>query len=183
MRKTVFHIFTIADFNEEEEWLRNKHKNGWKLVKMTPPCFYTFEKCEPEDVVYRLDYKNSKRTEDYMMMLQDFGWEYLAECFGWLYFRKGADSVASEQDAELFSDNESRLEMVNHVVKTRFFPLCVLFLCCVLPGLTNTVLDGNGGIVGACFSVAFGILFAIYVVLILYCGAKLRKMKKQISKL
>ena len=31
MDKTVIRSFTIADFEEEEIWLREKHKSGWKL--------------------------------------------------------------------------------------------------------------------------------------------------------
>lgn len=58
-RKTVIRFFTIADYEEEEVWLHDQHKNGWKFLKMIPPCFYIFEKCVPDDVVYRLDYKNN----------------------------------------------------------------------------------------------------------------------------
>ena len=43
MRKTKIRFFTIADYEDEELWLRRQHQNGWKLVKMTSPCFYTFE--------------------------------------------------------------------------------------------------------------------------------------------
>ena len=64
-KKTVIRFFTIADYEEEEVWLHNQHKNGWKLLRMIPPCFYIFEKCAPEDVAYRLDYKNSTETGDY----------------------------------------------------------------------------------------------------------------------
>ena len=55
-RKTVIRFFTIADYEEEEAWLHEQHKNGWKLSKMIPPCFFIFEQCTPEDVAYRLDY-------------------------------------------------------------------------------------------------------------------------------
>ena len=60
--KTMLRFYTIADFREEEIWLREEHRNGWKLTKMRPPCFFRFEKCEPEDVIYRLDFKNSSET-------------------------------------------------------------------------------------------------------------------------
>ena len=53
-RKTVIRFFTIADYEEEEAWLHNQHKNGWKLSRMIPPCLYVFEKCMPEDVAYQL---------------------------------------------------------------------------------------------------------------------------------
>ena len=34
MRKTLVHFFTIADYEEEEVWLRKQHNSGWKLVKI-----------------------------------------------------------------------------------------------------------------------------------------------------
>ena len=51
MRKTFIRFFTIADYEDEEVWLRRQHQNGWKLVKLIVPCFYIFESCEPEDVI------------------------------------------------------------------------------------------------------------------------------------
>ena len=44
-------FFTIADYEEEEIWLHNQHKSGWKLVNMFPPCFFYFEKCMPLGIV------------------------------------------------------------------------------------------------------------------------------------
>ena len=38
--KWMIRFYTIADFKEEEIWLRQEHGNGWKLAKMIPPCFY-----------------------------------------------------------------------------------------------------------------------------------------------
>ena len=64
MRKKFIRFFTIADYKEEERWLREQHKQGWKLVRMTVPCFYTFESCEPQDVIYRLDYKILSRRKN-----------------------------------------------------------------------------------------------------------------------
>ncbi len=176
MRKTFIRFFTIADYEEEEIWLRNQHLGGWKLVKLTAPCFYTFESCEPQDVIYRLDYKNNAQTEDYMQMLADFGWEYFERCFGWLYFRKPAEEAASEGDGELFSDNASRLALADHVVKTRLLPLAVIFLCCVVPNLFNAVNDRMGGL-STFFGICFGIMFVVYVSMIVYCGIKLKRIR------
>ncbi len=177
MTKTLLRFFTLADYEEEEAWLRKQHSDGWKLIKMAPPCFYTFEACEPADVIYRLDFRNSGQTEEYMQMLKDFGWEYFARCFGWLYFRKPAEEAESEQDGELFSDNASRAEMVDHIVKTRLLPLALIFLCCVLPNLIRYTSGGYIGGYRFFFGCVFGILFAVYVFLIVYCGVKLRKIR------
>ncbi len=176
MRKTFINIFTVADYEEEEQWLREQHRNGWKIISMTPPCFYIFESCEPADVIYRLDYKNSSQTEEYMQMVEDFGWEYFEHCFGWLYFRKPADSVEAEGEDELFSDNASRVEMVEHIIKTRLVPIMIIFLCCVIPSLLRAV-TGSMSTFSGIFGVFFGIMFVIYVYLIVHCGTKLRKIK------
>ena len=180
MRKTMIRFFTIADFAEEEVWLREQHKSGWKIVKMTPPCFYTFEACEPMDVIYRLDFKNNEQTGDYMQMLKDFGWEYFERCMGWLYFRKPADEAEAEGDGELFSDNASRLEMVSHIIKTRLLPLAIIFLCCVVPNLLNAV-SGRLSPFSGVFSALFGVLFVLYVYLIGHCAVKLNRMKRMYS--
>ena len=32
--KTMIHFFTIADYEEEEIWLRGQHGSGWKMVEV-----------------------------------------------------------------------------------------------------------------------------------------------------
>jgi hypothetical protein len=61
MTETKFRFFTIADYEEEEIWLRKMHNEGLKLVKVIPPGIYTFEECEPEDVIYRMDFSNQNK--------------------------------------------------------------------------------------------------------------------------
>ena len=177
MNKTLIRFFTIADYEEEEVWLRQQHNSGWKLAKMVPPCFYTFEECPGEDVIYRLDYRNSGQTPEYMQMLRDFGWEYFAKCIGWLYFRKPADAAESEQEGELFSDNASRVELVSHIVRTRLVPLAIIFLCCVIPNCLRAVSGEYSGRAGIFFGAFFGIMFVIYIFLIIYCGRKLKRIR------
>ena len=178
MRKTVLNIFTIADFEEEEIWLRDQHRSGWKIVKMIPPCFYIFESCEPQDVIYRLDYKNSGQTQEYMQMVEDFGWEYVGQCIGWLYFRKPAKAAESDSEGELFSDNASKADLVSKIIKTRWMPLAVIFLVCVIPNLVRS-LSGDMGAASSFFAGFFGIMFVLYVVLIVYCGIKLKRIKSR----
>ena len=178
MRKTVLRFFTIADFEEEETWLRKMHASGWKFVSYVF-CFYTFESCQPEDVIYRLDFKNAGQTPDYMQMLADFGWEYIDDCFGFLYFRKPADRVQAEEDGELFSDRESKLDLVTRIVKRRLLPLIVIFFCCVIPNFLRYSLGDEAGLAATVFSVFFGVMFVIYCGLIAYCGIKLRRLRKK----
>ena len=177
-KKTVIRFFTIADYEEEEVWLHNQHKNGWKLSRMIPPCFFIFEKCTPEDVAYRLDYKNNTETNNYFQIIRDYGWEYIGRCVGWLYLRKPLSETYSEQDGEIFSDNESRIEMINHVAKTRLLPSClIIFLCCVLPNLSKGIETSDP--LATVFTVVFSILTLIYLYLLIHCGFKLGKLRKK----
>lgn len=181
MNKTVIRFFTIADYEDEEIWLREQHRQGWKMVKMTPPCFYLFESCMPEDVIYRLDYRDSSQTQEYKQLARDFGWEFFFSWMGWLYFRKPAYSVCAEGEDELLSDDASRLEMVSSIVRTRMIPIAMLFFVCVLPNLFNAA-RGGLGVFSAFFGIFFGVLFGIYVFLILHCGIKLKKIREKYEK-
>ena len=64
-------FFTIMEHEKEELYLREKHKQGWKLVKAKGVGKYFFEECEPEDVVYQLDYNKEglANKEEYIKML------------------------------------------------------------------------------------------------------------------
>lgn len=178
--RTVVRFFTVADFVEEEDWLREQHRQGWKLVRMVPPCFYRFEKCQPEDVIYRLDYKNGTENRDYFQLYQDYGLEYLGGCLGWLYFRKAAAQENARQDEELFSDNASRLDLIGHVIKTRLLPLLIFFFCCIVPNLVRSM-DSREP-TETVLTVIFCVLAVLYIYLIVHCGTKLRRMKQNCEK-
>lgn len=176
-KKTVIRFFTISDYEEEEVWLREQHKSGWKMVRMVVPCFYIFERCTPEDVIYRLDYKNNTESGDYFQIFQDYGWEYFARCSGWLYFRKPVSETDTEQDGEIFSDEKSRVEMVNHIVKTRMLPLLIIFFTCLLPNLIRSVDSGDP--FSDVLTAVFSVLLVLYLYLFVHCGRKLHILKKK----
>ena len=88
--KREFRLFTIAEYEKEEAYLARKHREGWRLVTAAMPGWYTFEACEPEEVIYQLDYNSTQgeEKEQYLQMFADCGWEYVDEMNGWRYFRK-----------------------------------------------------------------------------------------------
>ena len=49
-KKTLFRFFTLFEYEEEEAFLENQHKNGWKVTGYKLPGFYKFEKCDKEEV-------------------------------------------------------------------------------------------------------------------------------------
>lgn len=183
MAETVLKIrfWTIADFKEEEIWLRGMSQKGLHFLRMIVPCFYIFEKGEPRDVIYRLDYTNNDEGGDYAQMLSEFGWENCGRCIGWVYWRRDADELANEAEGELFSDDASRLDMVKKVIRTRMLPLLIVFFCCVLPSL-GRALDGQYSGANSFFLWFFGVMTVLYIYLFIHCGSKLKRMQKELEK-
>ena len=93
------------------------------------------------------------------------------------YFRKPLSETGSVKDGEIFSDNESRIDVIDHVIKTRLLPVLIIFLCCVLPNLLKST-EGNEPF-SAVFTVFLAVMTAIYSYVLIYCGLKLRKLRKK----
>ena len=67
-KKVVYRISTIADYDREALYLGEMHAKGWKLKEVSYSNLvvavkYTFEKCQPEQVVYQLDFYPMKKSE------------------------------------------------------------------------------------------------------------------------
>lgn len=141
--KTTLKVFTICEYEKEQAYLRRMHGSGWKLMRMSWPCAYHFEKCSPEDVIYQLDYNQEgiAHRDEYVRMFSDCGWEYLQDFYGYSYFRKPASQMDGVE--EIFCDESSRLQMMERVFRGRMIPLLALFLGVLLPGAIRTFCQGE----------------------------------------
>ncbi len=178
-RKRIFRIFTISDFEEEENWLEEQHRNGWEFEKVTANYIYNFEKVSPEEVVYKLDYQMSNPTDDYLQMYRDYGWEYLGSVMGWHYFRKKKSDISDANDGEIFSDNESKIQMIDNIFKTRMIPLLVIFFAIIIPQLSMGFSGKNSFKIF--IFVVYIVLFLLYVYVFIHCGLKLKEMKNRLK--
>lgn len=164
--KKQFKFFTIFQVEEEQEYLRRMHQKGWKFVGVSFLVIYNFVSCEPEDVVYQLDYNKEgiANKAEYVQMFKDCGWEYLMDFVGFSYFRKPACNMSGEE--EIFSDDESRLAMVDRIYKGRMIPLLVLFFTIVLPQFIMQSLHGEYAlaIVFLCILILYLTIFVGFVV-------------------
>lgn len=144
---TEFRYFVLTDYEIEEEYLRRMHRDGWKLTRINLPCIFHFEKCEPEDVIYRIDFRPQEKEEGeaYTRLFEDYGWEYLQDLNSFRYFRKPAADVKNESDAEIFNDNASRLAMLKRIFQRRMLPITLIFFTCSLPSLINTLYSLSRG--------------------------------------
>ena len=163
-RKVEFKVFTVPEWKQEEEYLREQHKNGWKFTKVDLLGIYHFVKAVPEDVVYQLDYNQDgiAHKSEYVQMFRDCGWEYLQDYVGYSYFRKPVAEMQGEE--EIFCDYDSKLEMMKRVFRGRVKPLLVIFFCCLLPQLYIWVHmnDAMGRVITAIYGAEIGIYLVLF---------------------
>ena len=171
--KKEFKYFSIFNHEKEEEYLRSQHQHGWEFVKVTGIGMYHFQECEPEDVIYQLDYnQDTNNKEEYIQMFIDCGWEYIQEFAQFSYFRKPVSEMVENE--RIFSDETSRLEMLERVYKGRLLPVLVIFSACLLPQFFINLSNGRYFL-----GMMFGGVLAIYLVFFAYCAYHYYRKKNQ----
>lgn len=117
--------------SRESGWLEEQSRRGWHLASYGF-LVYTFVKGEPKDYIYRFDLAPTGRTqrEDYLRLFRDAGWEHVASCGGWEYFRAQPGTTMS---SEIYTDRESRTAKYRRLLLALVFPAL-----CLMPILTRT---------------------------------------------
>ena len=148
-KKNVYRIVTIADYEREAVFLGEMHAKGWKLRKVSYSILlvavkYTFEKCQPEQVSYQLDFYPMKKSEraSYLQLFKDCGWEHITDFNGFSYFRKLHSGIESDAEFEIYNDAAGKLAMVKRILTRRMFPILLLFLA-LLPVFSKFVTGGS----------------------------------------
>jgi len=148
-KKVVYRITTIADYDREALYLRKMHAEGWKLKEVTYSNLvvavkYTFEKCQPEQVSYQLDFYPMKKSEraSYLQLFKDCGWEHITDFNGFSYFRKLHSGIESDAEFEIYNDAAGRLAMLKRILTKRMLPILLLFLA-LLPVFSKFVSGGS----------------------------------------
>ena len=133
-KKVVYRIATIADYDREALYLREMQAEGWKLKEVSYSNLvvavkYTFEKCQPEQVAYQLDFYPMKKSEraSYLQLFKDCGWEHITDFNGFSYFRKAHSEIESDSEFEIYNDSAGKLDMVKRISTMRMLPVLLLF--------------------------------------------------------
>lgn len=123
-----FHWFWAWEDEKEEAYLRERALDGWHFQSVTLPGYYTFEKGEPRNDFYRLDYLSTYKDKDnYLQLFKDAGWQHAGVYGSWQYFRKTA---MKDEVPEIFTDNESKQKKYRRIMLFLiiFFPIYSVML-------------------------------------------------------
>ena len=187
-KKVVYRIATIADYDREALYLRKMHAEGWKLKEVTYSNLvvavkYTFEKCQPEQVSYQLDFYPMKKSEraSYLQLFKDCGWEHITDFNGFSYFRKLHYGIESDAEFEIYNDAAGKLAMVKRILTRRMLPILLLFLA-LLP-VFSKVITGGSSFSWEMFLIVIidGVLLIVHAIQISYIFWRLSQKWKELS--
>lgn len=166
----VYKIFLPWQDDREENWLHEMAAQGWQLNKVVFPCTYTFEKSQPANTIYRLDYfdKSSKEHAEYLQFFVDAGWEFVGQMGGWQYFRK---SLPPGESVEIFTDNESKIAKLKRVMG--FYGT---MLAALVPIFLSTI-DGWGSYRMVLFGL-YVLLMVLYVLILVKLNERIKRLKQ-----
>lgn len=106
-----------------ERWLESMAREGLHLKRIG--CLRTlfiFERGEPAEVTYRIDFQLWRIDQNYLQLFQDAGWERVDHLLGWQYWRVPAGKAAV---AEIFTDVESMSRKYKYLILLFMIPLVV----------------------------------------------------------
>lgn len=189
-KKVVYRISTIADYDKEALYLGEMHAKGWKLKEVSYSNLvvavkYTFEKCQPEQVSYQLDFYPMEKSErsSYLQLFKDCGWEHITDFNSFSYFRKAHSEIESNAEFEIYNDPAGKLAMVNRILRLRLVP-ALLLLAIHIPFLLKLLNRSNAYGLWSFLAVGLDIFLSLILLLIVaYISWKLWHKKKELSDL
>ena len=189
-KKVVYRLFTIADYEREALYFREMHAKGWKLRKVSYSILlfavkYTFEKCQPEQVSYQLDFYPMEKSEraSYLQLFKDCGWEHITDFNGFSYFRKLHSGIESDAEFEIYNDATNKLDMINRILRMRLVPV-LLLLALHIPFLLKLLDRSNTFDLWKFLVVGLDIFLSLILLLmVVYISWKLWHKKKELSDL
>ncbi|MBQ1412696.1 MAG: DUF2812 domain-containing protein [Clostridia bacterium] len=160
--KRTFKIFAAWDYEFEEQEYNRMSEQGWQLVN--GGCFsqkYVFD----DSVIYRyqLDYNNHiTDMARYDETFRDAGWERVnSTANGWHVFRKAYDRNLPDEAYEIYTDEQSRTEML-----TRWRNLCYIIFGVLLLNVGNSLRilsTSDASYIGVGMLITCGLMFGMLI--------------------
>ena len=126
--------------------------------------------------------ENGSKNPEYCQMFADNGWDFLWSVNGFSIFRKPLVANTNDNSNEIFSDNSSRLQMLQKIQQRRLLPLVTIFLCAVVPNFIKGINgDFGSSIFDNIFTVFFGLMFVLYTYVFIKSLSKIKKLKEKLQ--
>ncbi|WMJ86077.1 DUF2812 domain-containing protein [Anaerocolumna sp. MB42-C2] len=159
------------DKDKEEKWLNQMCGKGYALKKFFLGL-YTFEPCKAGEFIYRIDLLQNWEGDkyDYVNFLEEYGVEYVAQWYRWVFLRK----KASDGAFDLYTDPVSMILQYTRIRNFFFVGLIVELIAGLLEVSTFTY---GVNVINAGGSVLIFLLFGIFLGMVLRCNRKIKQLR------
>lgn len=188
--KKVWNFFTIAQWEEEEQWLNDMARNGWHLVRINCLLRYVFEKGTPGEYIYKLDLPDNLEhgmdEQAYCSFLAECGIDVVCKQKQWLYLRKKAtDGPFAEKD-DLFAKLQMTNKAYSYAIRTLSMLLRIFAVMIAIFGIALCVVshpDINNLFEGVIMGIGVGAIIAITLIWVPLINSLRKKMNSLIAEI
>lgn len=187
MTKKVWNFFTIAQWEEEEQWLNSMARNGWNLVRIDALVCYVFERGTAGEYIYKLDLPDSmERGMDsyaYCNFLKECGIDVVCRQKQWLFLRKKAVDGPFNEQGDMFAKLKMTNKAYSYAVRIlsrllRTFAILIFFDILVMCVIGHS--DILAGIVNG---IGIGAIFALTIVWVPLMDSLRKKMNTLVNEI
>ncbi len=187
MRTGKIAINWFVDFDKEEQWLNDMSKKGWSFWH-TNGVVYRFKKCEPEEFIYQIDFDEKKHEggEDYVVFRSSCGDIFVHQWKSKIYWKRRSEDGQFEAENNVAAKLRLTNKAFNHhldsfigltlIAAFAFLVLTPLGLYLPESAFSEWLTDFSAGL-------AYGILFALLVIILPALRKLRRKMNQTIDQI
>ncbi|MCX6308769.1 MAG: DUF2812 domain-containing protein [Bacteroidia bacterium] len=187
MKKTIFRLYYVWQWENEEKWLNEMSSEGWQLAHATIGK-YNFVSGKVSEYTYRLELLDKKlkseESTSYLNFLKETGIEMVGKCKSWIYLRsKTTDGGFEPNNKTLYNlTHLLKVQELTNKIRNILITMIAMAICTLLImeffGESHVTNFLRGFCTGLCFSSS---IFS--VVMIPFIQKSNEKIKKTIKEL
>ncbi len=137
MKKTIFRLFYVWQWENEEKWLNEMSSEGWQLAHATIGK-YNFVSGKANEYTYRLELLDKKlksaESTSYLNFLKETGIEMVGKCKSWIYLRsKTADGGFEPHNKTLYNlSHLLKVQELTNKIRNTMITLIAMSICTLL---------------------------------------------------
>lgn len=187
MTKKVWNFFTIAQWEEEEQWLNEMARNGYNLIGVK--CFvrYIFEQGTPGEYIYKLDLPDNLEhgmdDKAYCNFLAECGIDVVCKQKQWLFLRKKAADGPFNEQGDMFAKLKMTNKAYSYAVRILSRLLRTFAILIFVDILVMCVIGYSEILASIVNGIGIGAIFALTIVWVPLMDSLRKKMNRLVDEI
>ena len=185
--KKVWNFFTIAQWEEEEQWLNSMARNGWNLVRIDALVCYVFERGTAGEYIYKLDLPDSMEhgmdSYAYCNFLKECGIDVVCRQKQWLFLRKKAVDGPFNEQGDMFAKLKMTNKAYSYAVRILSRLLRTFAILIFVDILVMCLIDHSDILASIVNGIGIGAIFSLTIVWVPLMDSLRKKMNTLVNEI